>query len=261
MIVFLYGKNSYSRGKKLREILSVYGEKMGGQRPLEFDLSEGADKNLTGELVSYLKSQSMFTEKKFVLVINPFQEGDKKILKKAFQEIIEDKNQIVIIVSEEEAPKSFGYLLEKPSVSQAFPEIKKGKELETFISKEAANRELKITKEDISNLIDVFGSDLWAIATELDRLSLTEGGETEKTIAHDFFKTLTAIKYSGTQKEKLIALEILLSSRGDEPAKIFNMLSFGLNDQKKLNALADYDILIKTGKLDYEEALLDFAIN
>src|SRR3989338_4610882 len=260
MIVFIYGPNSYLRWRKLREILSVYGEKMSGQSPKEFDFSEGAEKTLTEELVSYLRSPSIFAEKKFVLVINPFEEGDKKTLKKAFQEVVGDKSQIVVIVSEEDVPKSFDFLLEKPTVFQSFPEIKKGKELDAFIQKEALTRGVKLNKDDIYHLSEGFGTDLWGIATELDSLELS-GGKIEEFVSHDFFKTLSGLKYSNSQKDKLVALEVLLTSRGDEAAKVFNILSAGLNDPKKLNALADYDLMIKTGKLDYEEALLDFAIN
>lgn len=264
MIIFLSGKNTYSRSKKLREILSVYHEKSGGLEPKEFDFSEDLKdtngKEITKDFISHLNSGNLFGEKKIIVLTNPFDSGDKKELKKVFQDSLEDKNQILIITSAKDAPKSFSFLKEKPVVFQDFPEIKKGKELDNFILKEAKARGLKLTKDNIYHLAENFGVDLWGITTELDKLALS-GSEVMESISHDFFKTLSTIKFSNSVEERLYALEVLLTIRKDDAAKIFNMLSFGLNDEQKLKALADYDKSIKIGKLNYEEALLDFVIN
>lgn len=257
MIVFLYGNNSYSRTRKLIEVLSVYRERLGGREPARFDFENGAE---AADLSGFLNAPSMFAEKRFAVVENPFESKEKKELKKLLEANIADKDSIIIIVSSEEPPKSFAFLLEKPAVSQAFPEIKKGADLDSFIRKEAASRGFALSPEDIGHLSEAFGGDLWAIATELDRLALMEKKAVTKTAPHDFFKTISAFKFGHDPKQKILALETLLSSRGDDAARIFNTLSFGLSDGQKISRLADYDVAIKSGKLDYEEALLDFAL-
>jgi len=45
----------------------------------------------------------------------------------------------------------------------------------------------------------------------------------------------------------------------DPAAKIFNILAAQAGE--KIPRMADYDIAVKSGKLDYEEVLLDLAIS
>ena len=61
----------------------------------------------------------------------------------------------------------------------------------------------------------------------------------------------------GDLQTKISTLERLLAEKGDG-AKIFNVLAY----QKKEHIVqfADYDVAIKSGKIDYEEALLDFVL-
>ena len=59
---------------------------------------------------------------------------------------------------------------------------------------------------------------------------------------------------------RLVDLEILFGHQ-EEPVKIFNILATSyLNTVFSLQKLADYDAAIKSGKLDYEEALVDLAL-
>ena len=38
------------------------------------------------------------------------------------------------------------------------------------------------------------------------------------------------------------------------------MLAYRLRSQKEADILADYDVAVKSGKLEYEEVLLDFVL-
>ena len=257
MIIFLYGKNTYGRIKKLNEYLSA-SEKKYGRAPVErFDFAlDGA----WDAFQVWVSSRSMFDPRKFAILENIFECKEKKVLKPILEANIKDKETVLYIVSDDEPPKTFAFLTSSDTTFHEFPEIKKGAELTNFIRKEAAARELKLGVDDITSLEESFHGDLWGIATELDKLALMNKVETETTETRDYFKLSGVLKYGKDPKQKLVALEIMLSDSKDDPARIFNGLIFGLNDKQKIDQLADYDVAVKSGKLDYEEALVDFAL-
>lgn len=258
MIIFLYGGNTYSRSKKLKEILSEYKNRLGAELLLErFDFENHNDFD---KFTTYLYGRSMFDPKKFALIDNCFETKDKKEFKKLLEENLTDKETIIVALSNTKAPASFSFLLERPVLSQEFKDIKKGAELSSFIQKEAAARNIKLNGEEIEILSDVFGGALWGIATELDKAALTSKRVLPRAVNEDYFKLINTLKSRAGVDSKLPALEIILSDRGDEPAKVFNMLYYGFNSPELINLLADYDVKIKSGKLEYDDALLDLAL-
>ena len=54
-------------------------------------------------------------------------------------------------------------------------------------------------------------------------------------------------------RNRLFALETLIAI-GDPPAKIFNILASQWRE--KTNEMAEYDFAVKSGKLEYDDALL-----
>ena len=69
----------------------------------------------------------------------------------------------------------------------------------------------------------------------------------------EFFPLVQMLK-SGETRSRLKALWYLLET--SEPAVVFNMLASLTSGSGKIK-MADYDAAIKSGKLDYEEVLLD----
>ena len=59
-------------------------------------------------------------------------------------------------------------------------------------------------------------------------------------------------------KNRLYAFEMMLAAN-DPPAKIFNILASQW--QEKTPHMAEYDLAVKSGKVDYEEALVDLLIS
>lgn len=270
MVILVYGPNSYSRGRKVREILD---DKAKSKDILlgEFDLEEdGAYEKFK----DFVGASSMFSPKKIILLQNIFEisassakasaSQAKKELKQVLSDSVNDKETLVIISSPIKPPASFSFLLEKSEekflTGQYFPDLKKGDELRAFIKKEGAARGLKLDVEETATLEGAFGADIWAIVTELDKLALMSKRELPRAASSDYFKTINAFRGGKTVKDRILNLETLLSDRGDEPAKVFNMLGFGFASSELINMLADYDVMIKSGKLDYEEALLDLAL-
>jgi len=256
MISFLYGKNTYSRIARLNEIIAGYTKKDPQILLERLDLAEDGDLD---KLANFFSGLSLFNTKKFAVVDNVFETKEKKRLKKILELALDDKETILIITSIEEPLKTFSFLLEKPAVPEYFPEITK-KEANAFIVSEAKRRKLDLDSDSIDNLAQNFGDDLWAIGTELDRLALSRDKEITVEFNEEYFPLLNSLK-SSNLKTRIVALEKLLTARGDEPARIFNGLAYGFGTERIIRKLADYDVAIKSGKLDYEEALLDLVLS
>ncbi|MBI2506973.1 MAG: hypothetical protein HYW00_02440, partial [Candidatus Colwellbacteria bacterium] len=168
-----------------------------------------------------------------------------------------------IILNSANKPTGFATLMRAPAKAQDFPNLK-GVGVIGFINETGKKLGLKLDNQMIRIIAQTFGSDTWGIATELERMTLADGKARASISMHkpadNFFQLINAVKYGRRLQDRLIALEILLSDRKDEPAKVFNMLAYRLRSETEANLLADYDVAIKSGKLEYEEVLLDYAL-
>ena len=79
------------------------------------------------------------------------------------------------------------------------------------------------------------------------------------TVKDVVFRVTSRFLNSRNYWEKLKDLEKLFLQK-EAPAYIFNSLSYRASGRAAVR-LADYDISIKSGGLDYEEALTDFLIS
>ncbi|MBI2013444.1 MAG: hypothetical protein HYS87_01310 [Candidatus Colwellbacteria bacterium] len=259
MIIFIYGPNSYLRGKRLKETLSSASKKQGTSLFLEqFNVLE--DKEFE-RLLNFVGSRSMFEPRKFAVVENILESENKKEVKEFLKENIGDKETILIVLADKKPAKTFDFLLADDVVQRFCDLPSKGPELRAFIKREAVERGLQLGAEDTEILEENFGEDLWGIVTELDKVALMKKPTLESAQLGSYFALSGALKYGGTPTQKLTALEKLFSDNKEDPARIFNGLIFGLKDRSKIEALADYDAAVKSGKLDYEEALVDFALS
>jgi len=259
MVIFLYGPDDYRREAKKREILAEFQKKRSDLGVGKFDLTSDGELEKFRE---FLISQSLFQSAKMVILDNAF-ELEAKVLKKMLLEVLENKN-ITVLMSEKDKPvKVLDFLLKEPVVNQKF-EFLEGREWENFILKEAKRVEVKITAGALRFLAAVYQNNSWGLVTELEKLAglgkelvdvkdLEELGVEQRPI---FWSLIMGFK-SQNLEQKLWALEKVLGS-SEEPAKIFNILAYQLPD--KLSDLARYDLMVKSGKLEYEEALLNLAI-
>jgi hypothetical protein len=76
-------------------------------------------------------------------------------------------------------------------------------------------------------------------------------------VAPNYWGLINGLK-SFDIKNRLYAFETMLAGN-DPPAKIFNILASQW--QEKIPHMAEYDLAIKSGKVDYEEALVDLLIS
>ena len=283
MIIFLYGSDDYRREAKKREILAEFQKKRSDLGIGMFSFGEGSlpagrqapggDLSVFEKFREFLVSQSLFQSAKMAVLEDSFQvSGDRlKELKKVLLEILENKN-ITVLISEKDKPvKAMDFLLKEPVVNQKF-EFLKGKEWENFILREAKRVEVKITEGALRFLAGVYQSSTWGLVTELEKIQhlgspSTSSGPRMEIHTRDleglgieqvpnFWSLIWGFK-NREIKERLWALEKVFGM--NEPAaRIFNILAYQLPE--KLGRLAEYDLMVKSGKLEYEEALLDLVI-
>lgn len=274
MIIFLYGPDSYRRRKKLNEIVSQYKKKHLDLNIGKFDFTENNGDDEFLKLQEFSLANSLFESEKLAVIEDIFEWVSKENQKKVVEFLksnFEDKKTTFIILSGKEPIKAFDFLLEKPSLFQEFENFESDK-LKFFIKKESEEREIKFEPRAISFLADVFIGDSWGLINELDKFSLLNKKSFSvddlknfidyyKPISSsDFFTKIKNFSFSRSLAQKMENLEILLEN--EDPAKIFNFLaSFSSNQPALIQKFADYDVAVKSGKMDYEEVLLDLALS
>lgn len=282
MIIFLYGPDDYRREAKKREIVAEFRKRHANLGLMTFSFGEGSasggDLDNFSKFQEFLVSQSLFQSAKLAVLENSFEAtsdpdkkskisngaGKLKELKKILKEFLENKD-ITILASEKDKPvKTLEFLREKPVLFQEF-EFLEGRGWESFILKEAERLGVKITATALKFLAEVCKNNTWALVTELEKVAGL--GKKELDVKDfedlgveqrpDFWSLILGFK-SRNLPQKLWALEKVLGSN-EPPAKVFNILAYQLPE--KLQDLARYDLMVKSGKLEYEEVLLNLAIN
>ncbi len=256
MIIYLYGPDSYRRRQKLNWYLNKFREKHSTLTIENFDLSSSAKASEDlSRLKDFSTSQSLFVKAKLGVLDN-VSEYDGKELIPILKSILETKEITLIISEDKKLTKEFDFLLKQSFAVEVFEEPT-STEIMSFIKKEATNRNLALEKGVAENLLGMHGSNLWGIVTDLDKLAL--GGKLEEHFERgNFFDLLMKVKRVGEARYRLPALEALLNF--EDAAKVFNMIASQADVIQK-RQMADYDSAIKSGKLDYEEALTDLALS
>lgn len=268
MIIFLYGKDSYRRSEKLKELVSQYREKYGSAVDVEnFDLEDSPDD--WERVKDFLSQPSMFVPKKLAVV----KEGaavDKADWVKALKVYLKTEDVFIIISHSKKPAARFEFLLKPPVKSQEFEELE-GRKLNQFLEKEAVQLGLKFQPAAMRFLNNYIVSKdeksawtvqtLWKIKCACLGQPVSLGALEELIPWQKEEKILFATrKFLNTKdkKEKLLQLEELLS-RGEAADYIFNLIAYQA-EGKTAEKLAEYDVMRKSGKLDYEECLLDLVL-
>jgi len=248
MIIYLHGPDSYRRQEKLNWYLDEFRKKHSALTVERFDL-EIPDE--MARFKDFAAAQSLFADFKFG-ILGGVAEIHPKELEGSFKLATDSKALTLAISVDEKLPKEFKPLYGKGVIKEEFKEIPPGA-LADFIAEQAAARRLKISASDIKVLSQNYSGNAWAIITELDKLVL--GGSTEPLRQQEnFFALLNRIS-----RGDLAALTRLLES--EDSAKIFNMLASFAKASEAKAKIADYDVAIKSGKLDYAEALISLALD
>ncbi len=266
MIIYLYGPDSYRRREKINEYVERYKEKYSASSEVFYlDKSEDWER-----FKNFCKSMSLFEASKLGVVFD-YSNLDKKELKEfisLIKENLENKDITLILNSDKKPTKDFSFLLKTPVISHSFENLE-GTELNKFLDSEIKKRNIEMDAKSKEMLLAGCGKNLCNLILELDKLSLLNEKKIDIKILEkhidllpeiDVFSQLNKIRTSYSVGEKLGFLEDLLR-RGADPAMIFNISAASpyLTKEQKVK-MADYDVAIKSGKLEYNEVLLSMML-
>lgn len=255
MIIFLYGPDDYRREEKKKEIIKEFQSRHSNLGLDYFDLMKEGEPS---RFEDFVKSQSLFEVAKMAVVWGALEDPSEEFIDEL--KLLGDKDSTTILISEAgEPPKGLG----KKILTQKF-EYLSGSPWEAFIAEEAKKRELKLTSRALSFLAAVYEGDTWRLITELEKMCFLSRPLVDKAdlenlgleITPSFWELLSGLK-SQNLRQRLTSLETIFSE--NEPAgKVFNILAYQWPEG--LEVFAKYDLLVKSGKLDYEEVFVDLAI-
>ncbi len=274
MIIYLYGPDWYRRTAKFKELFSQYREKHPAMDVISVDLEDNPDDWKTAR--DFLNQPSMFVDAKIALV----REGTAVDVKEwiaILKSHLETRKTFILISDSKKKPvKAFSSFLAKPAISQEFP-VLEGKMREAFFHKEAKIRGLSFTP-DSWRFFTGFSSEGESVGTgmaELEKLalaglsqpiSLRDVQSVIKWFSRDevFYITrqlagLPAQAGHEDWRRKIGVLERAFLQR-EAGAHVFNSLAYQVRGSDAVR-LADYDVSVKSGGLEYEEALLGFVLN
>jgi DNA polymerase III delta subunit len=266
MIIFLYGPDDYRRSEKKRSIVEEFSKKRSELGLGVFDLEE---KTAIESLVEFLKTQSIFEIAKLAVLENAF-EFDAPKLAKLLKPFIEEKNVTILIAEKDKPLKALAFLLEKPVLTQKFEQLA-GTEWTMFIQTEAKKNDVRLTPAAAQFLGTIHNGNTWGLITEIEKLRGFKNGASgagdvidkkdldifDFEVAPNYWGLINGLKNYDI-KNRLYAFETMLAAN-DPPAKIFNILASQW--QEKTPHMAEYDLAVKSGKVDYEEALVDLLIS
>lgn len=237
MIYFLHGEDSFRSKKKLEEMIKGYKKvHKSGFNLIYIDAKE-KDFN---DFYSHLKINSMFAEKKLIIIKNIFsaKNGSASGWQEEFLEKlnnIEDLKDIVIIFEEEKPDqrlKFFKALQKKVKCQES--DFMQPAVLKKWISQEFEKNKTKVSEEAINLLMSFIKNDLWRLSNEINKLSnYKKGGVVEKKdvelqvkpdIENDIFKTIEAVA-SKNKKQALSLLHKHLEN-GDNALYLLTMFAY-----------------------------------
>ena len=266
MVILLYGPDSYRRQQKLEEIVKNYQNKNSIFSVEHFNFEDN-DEFL--RLKDFCGQETLFAAKKMAIIKNAPELTETLLndLKGLLKSITKNDNSIILLSQNKKLPSSFDFLLEKPAIHQEFENLDEAR-LEFFISKEAKEKNINLTAAAAKTLAKIFKNDAWGLITELEKLSgfgqKMDVSDVEKSVIWfeepNIYRFIDAVSKNKGLGQKIHALENLFLNEEDS-AKIFNFFAASkFLDFEMIKKLADCDVSVKSGKIDYETALFELTL-
>lgn len=271
MTIFLYGPDDYRREAKKQEIISEFKRKHSALGVGVFDfgeVGESDNQNRDPEVLlrfrDFAGNQSIFETVKLA-VLGGLDAAAAEDLATEIKSYSKNPNFILLVSARGKLSEKWSFLWrDKDARVQEFPQLH-GAAWRVFVRQEAARWGVKFAPSALEFLVAAREGDSWRLITDLQKLSLfprspvrredLERLDIEST--PDFWQTLLGFKSSHLGR-RLATLEKILAS-GEPAAKVFNILS--ARWPEKLPQFAKYDLEVKSGRCDYEEALVDLLMS
>ena len=230
MLIFLYGEDTYRLSKKLAEIVEEYKKRKAGLDFLVIDALSQEPR----QFFSALSQNSLFQEKKFIVLKNP-------IANKDFKEAILEKMESVVGAGHNIVFCQEGKVLKNDRLLTAFKKSAQvvefaplsGEKLVSWTMAEFGEIGSRVDHPTAAFLVQRIGNDLWYLENEIQKIGHYFSGkgitvsdiekftglETETNI----FKTIDAI----AQRDKKQALALIKDhiGKGDHPLYLLTMMA------------------------------------
>jgi len=262
MIIFLYGPDSYARKQREQFFRKEFEKKYSRLACGDFDASVPGTPEA---FFIFAQSSSLFESKKLALLrgLDELLEDEAKQFAKDITPLVAHTDVTFLVTTSKKPSGPFAKFLKTAFKAEEFP-LLEGKAWHAFVSREAEAHDASLSPDALSFLAEAYEGDSWRIVTELQKLSNAQDEQIQKAdlakfcieISPEFFSLIRGLTGPGL-RERMKALETLLDAQV-EPAKIFSIAAY--QDRSRLREMAHYDVLVKSGKLGYEEALLDLVL-
>ena len=258
MIYFIYGEDSYRVKKKLEEIVLSYKEK--NKSGLNLIYIDAEEKGFN-DFYSGLKTNSMFAEKKLIILKNIF--SNLKFQENFLENIKNlESSKDVVVIYEDNAPDKrtkFFKTLQKTAKCQEFGYLQPA-QLKIWAIAEFEKNKSKVEPDALDLFISYVGSDLWKMNNEINKLSnykknsIIDKKDIEllvrPNIDNDIFKTIEAV----ASKNKKLALSLLYKhfDNGDAALYLFSMITYQFRNLliiKDLQSTQPYGAIAKKSGL------------
>jgi hypothetical protein len=248
MVIYLYGPDSYRRIKNKEAYLAATRNKYPYANLNYFDFSQNAE----SDFLNFAQATPLFSPVR-VAVLSKTSELSKEgrdVIKAAC-----DSPLINLIIDEDKVlPVEYAFLKKKASVVEDFP-LLTGPAWREFATAEGVRLGMEVKDTRLIQLVTTYEGDSWSFATEAARGALHSGAVCNLIIPPSDIPGFAF----GRREERLLNLA-RMSALGEAPARLF-YASAAMTAKNHTPLWAGYDAAVKTGKLDYEEALLDFALS
>ena len=247
MIIFLYGQDAYRSYKHVEKLRERFRKEVDPTGSSIISI-EGRELDMA-HLRKVVLAPSLFVKNRFVIFKNFISSKPQKQIQEDIIELLneyatDDKSNILVFweqKSEKElkaqrAQKFLFDFLQKQKFAQEFRLLSQ-MQLRNWIIKKCKTRGCEIDREALKTFLLLTGSDMWRIASELEKIMAYRHGQLirvqdielliSKIVEEDIYILLDAIS-NGRTREAILLLNRLLKSTNAEQA-IFNILKWHIN--------------------------------
>jgi len=236
MITLLCGQDTYRLHQKLNEIIEQYKKDHKiGLNLKYFDF----EKNNFEDFWQEFRSTPIFSERKLLVIKNPFYNEDSK--EKFLKNIkaIANSRETVLFYKEGDISEKdkLLQLLKKTGKFQEFNFLEKT-ELRNWIKKEFEKLAIKIDNLVLEKLIEFVGNNLWQFSNEIKKIAAYKNGKeitvkdiellVKPKIEADIFKTIDAMAEKNRKKALTFMHRHL--GKGDSPLYLISMINFQIRN-------------------------------
>ncbi|MBI2113323.1 MAG: DNA polymerase III subunit delta [Candidatus Wildermuthbacteria bacterium] len=232
MLIFLYGQDTFRSRAKVKELVAQYQKVNTRAHNMRvFDCKEAK----AGQIEAELKSSSLFAEKKFFLLKDPFANQALSSFFVAEKKRLQKTDDVLLFWQQDQFAKSsdlYAFLKKYATCQECAPLPYAS--LKRWAQGEFTKRKTAIQSQALELLLQSTGNDLWLLSNEISKLCLyAEGNAVSKadvqalvwgTVQSDIFLTIDAV--ASAQKKQALGLLSKHIAQGEAPVYLLSMIAY-----------------------------------